>query len=73
MKTINVKIHSSFILEAMYNEAKESLRLQIKDTWYYYYGITPQKFSRFMKAESKGRYFGKYIKGQYETMKRKMR
>ena len=67
---ITISVHSSFIDSAVYNEEKQSLRIEIKGFWYYYYGITPQKVSRFKKAESKGRYFTQYIKGKYEMAKR---
>lgn len=72
MKTINLNVHSSFIVEAVYNEAKQVLRIQISDTWYYYYGVTRQKVARFSNAYSKGQYFCKYIKGQYDMAKRKI-
>lgn len=70
MATIIISVHSSFIKSVVYNEAKKSLRIEIGNTWYYYYGITKQKISRFKKAASKGQYFCKYIKGQYKTIKR---
>lgn len=70
MSIMIINVHSSFIKSAVYNEAKQSLRIEIGNTWYYYYGITKQKISRFKKAISKGRYFCKYIKGQYKTIKR---
>ena len=73
MGQVNLHVHSSFIVEAMYNSAKQVLRLQIKDTRYYYYGITPQKIARFKKAKSKGRYFIQYIKGKYEMAKRSIK
>lgn len=68
-----ISVHSSFIVGAAYNEEKQCLRLQIHSTYYYYYGITRQKVARFKKAESKGKYFIAYIKGQYDMVKRKMR
>jgi len=68
-----ISVHSSFIVGAVYNEEKQCLRLQIHSTYYYYYGITRQKVARFKNAESKGKYFIAYIKGQYDMVKRKMR
>lgn len=68
-----ISVHSSFIDGAVYNEDKQYLRLTIHSTYYYYYGITRQKVSRFKKAESKGKYFISFIKGRYEMTKRKMR
>ena len=68
-----ISVHSSFIMGAAYNEEKQCLRLEIHSTYYYYYGVTRQKVSRFKKAHSKGKYFISYIKGQYEVIKRKMR
>jgi hypothetical protein len=73
MKALDLHVHSSFIVEAVYFEVKQTLRLRIKNTWYYYYGITPQKVARFRKAHSKGGYFCRFIKGKYEVMKRTIR
>ena len=70
---VEISVHSSFIKSAAYNEAKQSLRIEIGNTWYYYYGVTKQKINRFKKAASKGQYFCKYIKGQYKTLKRAIR
>lgn len=72
MAAITISVHSSFIKSAKYDKEKESLRLEIGNTWYYYYGITQQKIARFKKAQSKGKYFINYIKGKYETSKRKV-
>lgn len=69
---IKISVHSSFIDSAVYNEDKQFLRIEIKGFWYYYYGITQQKLARFKKAHSKGQYFINYIKGKYETSKRKV-
>lgn len=73
MAATTISVHSSFIKSAVYNEAKQSLRIEIGNHWYYYYGITKQKISRFKKAASKGQYFCNYIKGQYRTIKRAIR
>lgn len=70
---IQISVHSSFIKSAAYNPDKQSLRLEIGNHWYYYYGVTKQKIARFKKAASKGSYFCQYIKGQYEMTKRKIR
>ena len=68
-----ISVYSSFIDSAVYNEERQFLRIEIKGTWYYYYGITPQKVARFKKAKSKGRYFIQYIKGKYEMAKRSIK
>lgn len=73
MSAMVINVHSSFIRSAVYNEAKQSLRIEIGGTWYYYYGITKQKVGRFKNAASKRQYFCRYIKGKYETLKRKVR
>ena len=65
-----ISVHSSFIKSAMYNEDKQSLRIEIGNYWYYYYGITRQKINRFKKSASKGSYFCKYIKGKYKVKRR---
>ena len=73
MRATVISVHSSFIKSAVYNEDRQSLRIEIGNTWYYYYGVTKQKIGRFKKAASKGQYFCNYIKGQYRTIKRKVR
>lgn len=73
MAATTISVHSSFIKSAVYNEAKQSLRIEIGNTWYYYYGITRQKISRLKKSASKGQYFCKYIKGKYKSIKRQVK
>lgn len=73
MSEMVISVHSSFIKSAVYNEAKQSLRIEIGNSWYYYYGVTKQKINRFKKAASKGQYFCNYIKGRYKTIKRTIR
>lgn len=65
-----ISIHSSFIKSAVYNEDKKRLRIEISNTWYYYYGVTKWTIFRFKLASSKGRFFCSHIKGQYRMMKR---
>lgn len=65
-----ISIHSSFIKSAVYDETKKRLRIEIGNTWYYYYGVTKWTISRFKSASSKGRFFCSRIKGQYRMMKR---
>ena len=71
METINA--HSSFIKELRYTEATQTLRVQIGETWYYYKGVTKQKFARLKKATSKGKYYCEKIKGKYQTTKRRIK
>lgn len=66
-----LSIKSSFIKSAAYNAKSRSLRLAIGDFFYYYRGVTPQKVSRFLNAQSKGRYYVYYIKGQYPMSRRR--
>lgn len=66
-----IKIHSSFIKGAVYKEEEEVLRLEMGNSFYYFYGVTKQKVARFKKSASKGSYFCKFIKGQYVSKKRK--
>lgn len=70
---VMIEVQSSFIKSVMYNEERQSLRIEMGNTWYYYYGITKKKVSRFKKAASKGKYFCKYIKGKYKVIKRVVR
>lgn len=73
MSVVSISVHSSFIKSAVYNEEKQSLRIEIGEYWYYYYGVTKQKIGRFKNAASKGQYFCRYIKGQYKSVKRILR
>lgn len=73
MSAMNISVHSSFIKSAVYNETKQTLRIEIGNYWYYFYGVTKQKINRFKKSASKGSYFCRYIKDKYETVKRKAR
>ncbi len=68
-----INVRSSFIGGLQYNEESQRLRVEIGNTWYYYYGVTKQKVARLKKAASKGSYFCKYIKGQYKTIKRRIK
>lgn len=68
---MNIIVYSSFIKAVRYDEAKQILRVHIGNHYYYYYGVSLQKIYRFRKAESKGQYFCAYIKGHYESTKRR--
>lgn len=65
--------HSSFIEEAKYEEKTKTLRLKIGGAFYYYMGVTKQKFGRFRNAVSRGTYYSQFIKGKYKTIKRRVR
>lgn len=69
METLRIK--SSFIKSAAYNVKSQSLRLTIGDCNYYYRGVTRNKITRFLNADSKGRYYVYHIKGQYPMSRRK--
>lgn len=68
-----IKVRSSFIEGLQYNEESQRLRVEIGNICYFYYGITKQKVARLKKATSKGWYFCTHIKGQYKTIKRRIR
>ena len=70
---MEIEVNSSFIRSASYNEDTQCLRILISRTYYYYYGVTKQKVARFKNATSKGKYFCTYIKGKYESKRRKQR
>jgi hypothetical protein len=36
---------------------------------YAYLGVSPQRFRAFLKAQSKGTYYGRNIKGQYTCIR----
>ena len=71
METIKVK--SSFIEAIQYNVDAQRLKVIIGGTAYFYYGITKQKVARLKRATSKGWYFCTHIKGQYKTIKRRIK
>ena len=71
METLKVK--SSFIGAIQYNVDSQRLKIVIGSTAYFYYGITKQKVARLKKATSKGWYFCTHIKGQYKTIKRRIK
>ena len=54
-----------------YSKGDTVLRVQFRDSgaWYRYYNFEPAMWEQFKKADSKGGYFNKYIKGNYEYKK----
>lgn len=67
METIVTK-YSGCIALLIYNKVKRALTIEFKSGGRYrFYKFTPQKFNRFKKAKSKGRYFQNFIRGQYES------
>lgn len=69
--TTQIEMYGSFLEEAVYDEIKKVLRIKIGSTFYYYHGVTKIRIAKFKKAVSKGSYYCKFIKGKYETTKRK--
>lgn len=65
------KCNSSKIAEYGYDRDGCLLRINFRrsNAGYYYYGVTPEVFSEFLKAGSKGRFFMQNIKGKFEERK----
>ena len=69
-QAISIKLKSSFLTEAIYNEAKQVLIIVFRSgVKYGYKDVTVQKFNRLKNAKSKSSYFCNYIRGKYITKK----
>ena len=60
-----IKVKSIFIESVQHRNGNLIVRMR-NGRGYSYKDVTPNKVTRFLNAESKGSYFSKYIKGQYE-------
>lgn len=67
-------VESSFIASIGYSEEYNILRIFFKPSESSdsvsandYYNISPSIFADFITADSKGKYFNKYIKGKYKS------
>lgn len=65
-----IKTESSFIRNLVYKVDKKTLDVTFKNgTRRRYSEVTPQRVAQLEKAESKGSYYSKHIKGKYESRK----
>lgn len=72
MKPIVIKLKSSFLREAIFNEAKKLLTIIFRNgSRYNYADVTKQKFGRFKNAKSKSSYFASNIKIKHAVRKLK--
>jgi hypothetical protein len=54
---------SSFIVRTCYDAKNRYMLIQLKGTWYHYCELPEITYSRFLVADSMGRYFNASIKG----------
>jgi len=60
--------HSSLVKEIFYDTNNSYLLVRLKKTFYHYCGISQQQVSNWSKADSVGRFYLKYIKGNYSCI-----
>ena len=61
-------IDSSAIASVGYDAAKEELEVEVRSGNVYRYFDVPQEvYQDLLQAPSKGRFFGSFIRGQYES------
>ena len=66
-----IKVDSSNILAIGYSEKDRELVIDFKGgTTYFYGGVDKGTYEELLNAESKGKYFHKNIKGNYEFNKK---
>jgi hypothetical protein len=66
------EVDSDFISHVDYNEENNRLSIYISNSdkrlEYTYKNVPKQVFEEFINAYSKGKYYNKYIKGEYESI-----
>ena len=61
-------IDSSAIASIGYNAAKQELEVEFQSgNVYRYFGVPEEVYEDLLRAPSKGRYFGSFIRGQYDS------
>ena len=64
-------VDSSAICSVGYDPASETLEVEFQSgNVYRYSGVPEEIYEDFLQARSKGRFFGTFIRGQYESAKR---
>lgn len=59
-------VQSSMMTAIGYDAQQKTLRIRfIQDADYDYSGVPPEIYQGFLSAESKGKYYHRYIKGKY--------
>jgi len=69
-----IEVQSSFLVSAAYDPEAPFMQLEFERegqaNWTYWYGEVPEyRFFNFLRASSKGQYFNKYIKGEYQYVR----
>jgi len=57
---------SSFVHRICFDSQFQYLLVNLKGTYYHYCGIDPQTVSRWIDADSKGRFYNRNIKGRFD-------
>lgn len=57
---------SSFLHQACFDEESKTLTLLIKSNYYTYCDVPFYVFENLISASSKGRFYNRYIKGNYQ-------
>lgn len=64
-------IDSSAIASVGYDPEKETLEVEFQSgNVYRYSGVPEEIYEDLLRARSKGRFFGTFIRGQYDSVKR---
>ena len=74
MTTKMKNVRSMFIAAIGYNETEKHLTIRMRNgKGYRYYGVSKNRFTRFLRASSKGFYFTSHIKGKFQMRRLKER
>lgn len=64
------EVESSLIKRIWYDRRNKILHIRFNSGGYYiYYGVSYYRYRKLLHAESKGKYFLKYIRNNYEYAK----
>lgn len=63
-------VESSLIARIWHNRKTKVLHIRFTTGHYYiYYNVSSYRYYKLMYAESKGRYFNKFIRGKYDYLR----
>ncbi len=61
-------IDSSAIASVGYDAGRETLEVEFRSgNVYRYFGVPEEVYEDFLRARSKGRYFGSFIRGRFDS------
>lgn len=63
-----IETDSSFV-KAIGYDGEDLLRVSLRGELYEYFGVEEETFKKFLEADSKGSFYHKKIKGQYNSVK----